>query len=274
MQILHTFVAASLILATLLSERTHAAAPMDFRFEGYTHSGWWRSEYLGRFDQVRPVKCNILVQGVSHCQDGEVVLHPEPIDREIHILTSASMLRVAFVAYHMAWERTCRGRSDEPMDKVVFQRTRNGVPIAEYTYHVRTKFYLTFRQNSHPDLHIDESIRADLEKLVKEEACGSDMLSLFEENLHRAVLKANSVQSERPGLEKTPLFASGCRQVVSELKARDEVDTACSCVRRHMLSDLAAREIFLLEDHFNRESFLITSVQAVGLKDRIAACLR
>lgn len=255
-----------MLLALCSTAPSMAAAPADFDFAGYRDADLWRIVYLGRFDALVPTDFeNFQAPGIGEGRK--------------------NALRVAVFQYHRVWARRCAPDSKEPMVEMVVTTTYpDGSAPVENRFPMRVKFANQWK-DMFDELNMAQSIfqlilprssidPEDLGRILRTAGCDSEMVRLFEDNLHRAQAQRPSHQDESTWPERAPLFHRGCASVLAEMKVASNPLSACACAYALMSKSLTQKDLWRLEDDFNRGHFLMASVAKVGQHEAISQCLR
>lgn len=243
-----------------------AAAPADFDFAGYRDADLWRIVYHGRFDALVPTEFeNFSSPGIGEGRK--------------------NALRVAVFQYHRVWARSCAADSKELMAPMVVTTTfSDGSPPVENRFPMRVRFAHQW-EAMFDELNLPQSIfqlilprssvdPEDLARILRTAGCDSEMVRLFEENLHRAQAQRPSLQDESDWPLRAPLFHRGCASVLAEMKVARSPLAACACAYELMSKSLAQKDLWRLEDQFSRGHFLMASVAKIGQHEPMAECLR
>jgi hypothetical protein len=262
-----SFAACVLVMALIGAPPGFAAAPGDFDFSGYADESLWRSVYLGRFSQLTPTEFEAFQSpGKQEAIDGA--------------------LKLAVFEWHRQWANRCAPNSKEPLTATSITREyANGLPPAELKFQIRTRYVERWRDTFN-DLNRPRSVLtiflprareidpADLSRILRVAGCDSDMVKLFEENLHRAQARQPPLQQQSAWPLRAPRFHAGCAAVMSGINPRKSALSACACAYEILSKSLAERDLWNLEDDFSRGHFLLAGIANVGQDVPFGACLR
>ena len=246
-----------------------------FDFSNYNLSRDFDRVYIGRF---------FLLKNPSYEQYNDPTVAR---DRQ-------GKLSLLYTIYHNGYSKLCEDKMTEPRTKktsTFFTRTViGGVPGAwekgaTYEFTIRNRYLATYNRaqanaNSAMTIILRSSslandfndIGTDVHRLLTTQGCLSTVVKQFEENLDRAYNDKPSLQEERQGFDRFPVFAHSCKKP-DILDGRLRNPTKCRCVHDAVIAKYHPSQFEKLENNLTRESLVLAIVRKQGLAETVRRCL-